>query len=167
MFNSNLFALVAFSSAASAVYQGFNYGATFTDSSPIVESDFHSEFAMAKNLVGTSGFTSARLYTMIQHGTTNTPTEAIPAAIDTHTTLLLGLWASAGQTVFDNELAALTSAITRYGTNFTSLIAGISVGNEDLYHNSPTGIKNLSGLGANPAEIVNYIRSNLLSPVLL
>ena len=78
---------------------------------------------------------------MIQAGTTNTPIEAIPAAIDTKTTLLLGLWASAGQAVFNNEVAALTSAISQYGTSFTSLIAGISVGSEDLYRNSPIGIR--------------------------
>jgi len=157
MFNSHLLSLACFVAYASAVYQGFNYGATYTDGSAIVQSDFQNEFTTAKNLVGTSGFTSARLYTTIQAGTTNTPTEAIPAAIDTQTTLLLGLWASAGQTVFNNEVAALTSAITQYGTKFTSLIAGISVGSEDLYRNSPTGIINKSGMGANPADIVNYI----------
>jgi glucan endo-1,3-beta-D-glucosidase len=141
----------------SAVYQGFNYGPTYTDGSFLSQSDFQNEFSTAQSLVGTSGFSSARLYTMIQGGTTNTPTEAIPAAIATNTSLLLGLWASAGSTVFSNELAALTSAITQYGSDFTSLIAGISIGSEDLYRNSPMGIENLSGVGANPADIVDYI----------
>ena len=94
---------------------------------------------------------------MIQAGTTNTPTEAIPAAITTKTTLLLGLWASAGSAIIDNEIAALTAAIQQYGTNFTDLIAGISVGSEDLYRNSPIGIENLSGVGAQPADLVSYI----------
>ena len=94
---------------------------------------------------------------MIQGGTVNTPISAIPAAIATNTTLLLGLWASAGSAVFDNEIAALKFAIAQYGTAFTSLIAGISVGSEDLYRNSPIGIKNLSGAGANPSNIVSYI----------
>jgi glucan endo-1,3-beta-D-glucosidase len=157
MFTSIL-SLAAFVASASAVvYQGFNYGPTNTDSSAVVESDFEDLFTTAQTLVGISGFTSARLYTMIQAGTTNTPTEAIPAAITTKTTLLLGLWASAGSTIIDNEIAALTAAIQQYGTNFTDLIAGISIGSEDLYRNSPIGIENLSGVGAQPADIVSYI----------
>lgn len=94
---------------------------------------------------------------MIQAGTANTPISAIPAAIATRTSLLLGLWASAGQASFNNELAALSAAISQYGTAFTDLVVGISVGSEDLYRISPTGIENLSGYGAQPAEIVNYI----------
>lgn len=154
---SRLLVLVASIASASAVYQGFNYPSIFTDGSPLVESDYQNEFKTAQNLVGTSDFTSARLYSMIQAGTTNTPTEAIPAAINTQTTLLLGLWASAGQADFNNELAALTSAISTYGNSFTSLIAGIAVGSEDLYRNSPIGIQNQAGVGANPSDIVNYI----------
>lgn len=154
---SSLIWLPVLVASVKGVYQGFNYGSTFTDGSAAVEADFQTRFTTAQNLVGTSGFTSARLYTMIQAGTTNTPIEAIPAAIKTNTTLLLGLWASAGQTQFNNELAALKSAITQYGTQFTNLIAGISIGSEDLYRNSPIGIINLSGIGANPADIVSYI----------
>jgi glucan endo-1,3-beta-D-glucosidase len=158
MFTSRLLAIAAlFGSAYAVVYQGFNYGSTNTDNSAVVEAQFQSLFTTAQSLVGTSGFTSARLYTMIQAGTTNTPTEAIPAAITTKTTLLLGLWASAGSADFNNEIAALTAAIKQYGTDFTDLIAGISIGSEDLYRNSPIGIKNLSGIGANPADIVTYI----------
>src|SRR3979411_1261438 len=100
MFTWLLFALATSVASASAVYQGFNYGSTFTDGSAIVESDYQNEFPTAQSLVRTSGFTSARLYTMIQAGTTNTPIEASPAAIATKTILLLGLWASAGQAVF-------------------------------------------------------------------
>lgn len=158
MLNSHLLSLaVLVTSASAAVYQGFNYGSTFTDGSPVPESEFQSRFTTAQNLVGTSGFSSARLYTMIQGGTANSPIEAIPAAISTKTTLLLGIWASAGQTTIDNEIAALKSAISTYGTNFTDLIAGISVGSEDLYRNSPIGIENLSGVGAQPSDLVNYI----------
>lgn len=158
MFTSHLLSLAAlFASASAVVYKGFNYGATNTDNSAVVESGFADLFTTAQNLVGTSGFTSARLYTMIQAGTTNTPTEAIPAAISTKTTLLLGLWASAGGTIITNEIAALTAAIQQYGTNFTDLVVGISVGSEDLYRNSPIGIENLSGIGAQPTDIVSYI----------
>jgi len=93
---------------------------------------------------------------MIQADTTNSPISAIPAAIATQTTLLLGLWASAGQADIDNEIAALQSAISLYGTSFTDLIAGISVGSEDLYRISPTG-ETLNQAGAQPDQIVSYI----------
>jgi glucan endo-1,3-beta-D-glucosidase len=158
MFVSNLVVLATFVASASAVvHQGFNYGATNTDNSACDQAEFESLFTTAQNLVGTSGFTSARLYTMIQAYTANSPTEAIPAAINTKTTLLLGLWASAGSATITNEIAALTAAIQQYGSNFTDLIVGISIGSEDLYRNSPIGIENLSGIGAQPADLVTYI----------
>lgn len=94
---------------------------------------------------------------MIQAGTTNTPIEAIQAAINTKTSLLLGLWGSGGQSGIDNEIAALKSALSTYGPAFTNLIVGISVGSEDLYRISPTGIENLSGIGAGPDVISSYI----------
>lgn len=157
MLFSRFFALSSALSVAVAQYKGFNYGNVFTNGAPKQQVDFENEFNTAKNLIGTSGFTSARLYTMIQAGTANTPISAIPAAINTQTSLLLGLWASAGQSSFDNEVAALLAAIAQYGTAFTDLIAGISVGSEDLYRISPTGIINLSGAGANPDTLVSYI----------
>jgi glucan endo-1,3-beta-D-glucosidase len=95
---------------------------------------------------------------MIQHGTTNTVIEAIQAAINTKTTLLLGMWASAGQANFDNEISALKAAISQYGTAFTDLVEGISVGSEDLYRITPTGIENKSGAGAQPQELINYVQ---------
>ncbi|KAI7057206.1 glycoside hydrolase [Hortaea werneckii] len=153
--------LVAAASAlatVSAQYTGFNSGNRFTDGSFKQQSDFEAEFNKAKSLAGTNGeFTSVRLFTTIQGGTANTPISAIPAAIDTQTSILLGLWASAGQANFDNEVIALQSAIEQYGSAFVDLIAGISVGSEDLYRISPTGIENDSGLGAQPQELVSYI----------
>jgi len=159
MRSSNLLALAASLSTSAAVYQGFNYGSTKSDGVTVrVQSDFQSLFQTAKNLVGTSGFTSARLYTMIQGGSsTNQPTEAIPAAITEGTSLLLGLWASGGQDGINAEIAALKTAISTYGTDFTNLVAGISVGSEDLYRISPTGIAAKSGYGAEPSTLVDYI----------
>lgn len=148
---------VASSTASSAVAKGFNYGSTGANGAALTEADFTASFNTAKNLPGASGFTSARLYTMIQAGTTNTPISAIPAAISSGTTLLLGMWASAGQANIDNEIAALQAAITQYGTAFTNLITAISVGSEDLYRQSATGIENKSGVGAGPAEVASYI----------
>lgn len=67
------------------------------------------------------------------------------------------MWCSAGDAAFANELAALKSAIATYGTSLTSLVAGISVGSEDLYRISPTGLLNRENPGASPDTIVNYI----------
>lgn len=145
-------------STVKAQRQGFNYGATFEDGSCRLASDFAGAFNSARNLAGTSGgFTSARLYTTIQCGTTNAPISAIQAAIDTDTSLLLGLWASGGDVVFDNEIAALSNAVAQYGSEFTDRIIGISVGSEDLYRSSPQGVANEAGVGVNAATIVRYI----------
>ncbi|KAJ8067578.1 hypothetical protein OCU04_004917 [Sclerotinia nivalis] len=157
MLSKTLFAIAASLSTASAVNQGFNYGATNADGSYRVQSDFQAAFEAANSLVGTSGFTSARLYTMLQ-GSTTGPTSAIPAAIASDTTLLLGLWASGGAAGFTAEVNALKTAITKYGSDFTSRVVGISVGSEDLYRNSPTGIAAKAGYGANPADLVDYIK---------
>ncbi|KAL2071811.1 hypothetical protein VTL71DRAFT_13046 [Oculimacula yallundae] len=157
--HASLIALAASLSVASAVNRGFNYGAVTREGAMKNEASFTAEFKAAKGLANTDGaFASARLYTMIQSGTTNSPISAIPAAIATDTRLFLGLWASAGQANIDNEIAALTSAIQTYGEKFTSRVNGISVGSEDLYRISPTGLKNdPTGVGAQPAELVKYI----------
>ena len=94
---------------------------------------------------------------MIQAGTTNSPTQAIPAAISTNTSLLLGLFLSSDQAVFSNELAALSSAISTYGQDFVELTVAISVGSEDLYRISPIGVENESGAGVGPAQVVKYL----------
>ncbi|EFQ30768.1 glucan 1,3-beta-glucosidase [Colletotrichum graminicola] len=146
-----------YAAAAATAFQGFNYGSTFTDGRPKTQSDFESEFKTAASLEGTNGaFTSARLYTMVQGGTTNDLISAIPAAISTKTTLLLGLWASAGDAAFANELEALKKTVAKYGSQLDGLVAGISVGSEDLYRHSPTGIANGEYSGAEPSTLVKY-----------
>lgn len=157
MIMPSLLAFAASISGASAVYQGFNYGSTRTDGSAKLQAEFQQDFTTAQGLIGHPGFSSARLYTMIQAGTTNEVIQAIPAAIATKTSLLLGLWASAGEANIQNEIVALKAAILTYGTPFTDLIAGISVGSEDLYRISSTGVANKAGIGAQPQDIVNYI----------
>lgn len=67
------------------------------------------------------------------------------------------MWASAGDANFANELAALKSAILNFGSSLTGLVAGISVGSEDLYRISPTGILNGENPGASPDTIAGYI----------
>lgn len=110
-----LLASLAFVSAAAAqAICGFNYGGTAVKRLETQE-DYEREFNKARILPGTDPFTSARLFTTIQAHTANDPTQAIPAAIATQTSLLLGLWASAGQDAFNNELTALKRAIEQYG----------------------------------------------------
>ncbi|KAI0434379.1 GPI-anchored cell wall beta-1,3-endoglucanase EglC [Xylaria sp. FL1042] len=142
-FSSAVLALAAATGTANAAaspantgLKGFNYGAFFLNQQAKVQNDFAYEFNRAKTLPGTSGWTSARLYTMVQWGTKSDVIQAIPAAIDTNTKLLLGLWISGGTQAVDNEIAALKAAITKYGTKFTNLVIGISVGSEDLYRDA-------------------------------
>ncbi|PYH76305.1 glycoside hydrolase [Aspergillus uvarum CBS 121591] len=157
MHYTTLAAMALAASTAEAVSQGFNYGNKKADESSMFQADFEASFKTAKGLVGTDGgFTSARLYTMIQAYSTNTPIEAIPAAIAQDTSLLLGLWTSGGGMA--NELAALKSAISQYGEDFTKLVVGISVGSEDLYRNSVEGVEADAGVGINPDELVEYIQ---------
>ncbi|KAI6248092.1 putative glucan endo-1,3-beta-glucosidase [Erysiphe necator] len=159
MYFSILLLTISSLASASAVSLGFNYGATKSDGYAIrMQSDFQTLFHAANNLPGTSGFSSARLYTTVQGGTVNDPTSAIPAAIAENTSLLLGFWASAGQDVFSNEIKALKAAISKYGTSFTNLVVGLSVGSEDLYRISPIGVAAKSGYGAEPSTITEYIK---------
>ncbi|KAI8267592.1 glucan 1,3-beta-glucosidase [Colletotrichum sp. SAR11_239] len=152
-----LTALVLDFSLANAA-RGFNYGATFSDGRAKTLNDYEAEFRAAASLTGTDGaFTSARLYTMIQSGTTNDPISAVQAAIATKTSLLLGLWASAGDAQFAHEIEALKKTIAQYGDQLHGLIDGISVGSEDLYRLSPMGVAAGSNPGAQPGSIVDYI----------
>jgi glucan endo-1,3-beta-D-glucosidase len=144
--------------AAAQAVMGFNSGSTLNGGVAKTQSDFEKEFKAAANLAGTSGsFNSVRLYSNIQAGTTNTPSAAFQAAIDTNTTMLLGIWCS-GTTTIANELAALSSAITTYGNDLAKLVVGISVGSEDLYRDSATGIANKAGVGNGPDAIVGFIK---------
>lgn len=143
--------------AVSAQLKGFNYGATNNDGSCRGYSDFVRYFNDAKSLPGTNGFETARLYTSVQCGTAASPIEAFRAAIDTDTKILVGLWASAGRKVYENEINALLKAARDLGPAFTDRIVGISVGSEDLYRSSPQGKANNAGLGATGGEIEGYI----------
>ncbi|KAL8994546.1 MAG: hypothetical protein Q9169_005510 [Polycauliona sp. 2 TL-2023] len=166
-----ILALAASLATASAqALQGFNYGSLFSNNAPITGGDYERLFNTAKGLAGTSGaFTSARLFTTIQAGTPNSPTEAIAAADTTDTRLLLGIFLSSTDEQFNNELTALRSAITQYGQRLADLTIGVSVGSEDLYRISPTGIENMSNPGEGPDAVVrriNAVRQALAGTVL-
>lgn len=143
--------------AAAQSTQGFNYGSTNPDGSCRGYDDFVKYFNRAKNLANAPGFASARLYTSIQCGTVNDPIEAYRAAIDTDTSILVGLWASAGRGIIENEINSLKRAAEQFGTAFTDRVIGISVGSEDLYRSSPQGVANNAGVGATGSEIEGYI----------
>jgi glucan endo-1,3-beta-D-glucosidase len=152
-------ALAAGVSAGQTNYLGFNSGSTLPDESAKFEKDFLAEFSTAQKLVGAPGtFNAVRLYTNIQAYSTNTPIEAFAAAIQTKTYMLLGVWAS-GTTNINNELAALSAAVKQYGSSFTDLVIGISIGSEDLYRDSATGRTNKAGVGNGPDEILSFINA--------
>lgn len=68
------------------------------------------------------------------------------------------MWASSGSATISDEIDALNSAIATYGSSFTSLVDGISVGSEDLYRVTATSLMNdPDSVGASPSDIVNYI----------
>jgi glucan endo-1,3-beta-D-glucosidase len=94
--------------------------------------DFVRQFILAKSLNTPVPFDSARLFTFVQWHTgktTTDPIEAFDAAIETNTSLLLGVWLLN----FDAELIALDKAFTVHGQKLADLVIGISVGNEDMY----------------------------------
>lgn len=139
-------------------YLGFNTGATFADRSAKFKKDFKAEFETAAKLNGAPGtFNSFRIYTNIQAYSEEDPSEAFDAAVETGTNLLLGIWTS-GTDSIQKELNALDKAIEKHGSKLTDLVIGVSIGSEDLYRNSATGVENEAGIGADPKVIVNFIK---------
>lgn len=153
-----LVAAGALAAGASAEnYLGFNSGNTLPDRSAKFKKDFEAEFRTAQNLENAPGkFNAVRLYTNIQAYSKDDPIEAFEAAIDTNTKLLLGIWTS-GTDSIENEMSALQKAIDKYGDKFTDLVIGMSIGSEDLYRNSESGVKNKAGIGADPDVLVRFI----------
>lgn len=138
-------------------YLGFNSGATLANREAKFKADFAAEFKTAQGLKTAPGdFSAVRLYTNIQAYSEDDPIEAFEAAIDTETEILLGVWTS-GTDNIDKEISALKKAIDKYGTDLTDLIIGVSVGSEDLYRNSVTGVKNKGGVGVQPDALVDFI----------
>lgn len=149
---------LAIGASADSNYLGFNSGATLPDRSAKFKKDFEAEFKTAQGLNNAPGtFNSVRLYTNIQAYSQDDPIEAFEAAIDTKTKLLLGVWAS-GTDNIDKEISALKKAVSKYGSKFTDLVIGISIGSEDLYRDSVTGIKNKGGVGNTPNNIIKFIK---------
>lgn len=156
-FTTTLLASALAGYASAANYLGFNSGATKADRSAKFKADFEAEFRTAQALEGAPGkFNAVRLYTNIQAYSQEEPIEAFEAAIATKIRLL-GIWAS-GTTSIAKEINALKKAVAKHGTKFTDLVIGISIGSEDLYRNSKTGIKNKGGIGNDPDAIVRFVK---------
>lgn len=159
---SKILAAVVLVAGASATsypnYLGFNSGATNADNSAKTQATFEKEMNTAQNLVGAPGnFNAVRLYTNIQAYSTSDPIQAFPAAIATNSSLLLGIWAS-GTSSIDNEIAALKAGLSAHGSELADRIIGISIGSEDLYRSSATGVSNSAGAGADPDVLVGFIK---------
>lgn len=143
---------------AQGYYLGFNSGAKNYEDKVKREADYQKEFETQKKLRNAPGvFNSVRLFTNIQPETDDTPNEAFQAAINTNTSILLGIWCSHTDTI-ENELNALSNAIDQYGTAFTDLVVGISVGSEDMYRISEDGQKNEAGEGQEGTVILEFIK---------
>lgn len=135
VFSSVMGGLLSLLRLTAAVYTGFSYGSHWDADTEKTYDDFLRAFNDAKALPDVPvPFNSARLFTSIQWKTDSDPIAAFQAAIDTNTTLLLGIWLPS----ITKELEALDKAFEKYGKELADLVVGISVGNEDIYRSSET-----------------------------
>lgn len=116
--------LLSLAPLALAYLKGFNVGANNPDGSCKTQADWESAFNTLRGLSGS--FNSVRLFAASDCGTL---ANAVPAAIATNTTVLVGVWAE-DDTHYNAETAALEAAINQYGDDW---MVAISVGSEDLY----------------------------------
>ncbi|KAE8444321.1 hypothetical protein EG329_000631 [Mollisiaceae sp. DMI_Dod_QoI] len=123
-FHLSLLVLTTLTSPILAYWKGFNIKSNLADGvtckSP---KDWASAFAQLKTFP--NSINSARLYS--SHSC-NTLSSVVPAAIASHTFILVGLLAT--PSTFEAEKGALLSAVKQYGFDW---IVAISVGSEDLY----------------------------------
>lgn len=139
---------------ASAFWKGFNLPAQLPSGACKTQQDWARDFAVLQSLPG--HFTSARLYASSD---CNTLAEAVPAAVASGSTLLVGVWTE-NSAHYEAEKQALVQAVQQHGTGW--LIA-VSVGSEDLYRGDTDAVtlagqindvKNmLHGLGAANIEV--------------
>ena len=108
----------------SAYWKGFNIGANNADGSCKTTAQWTEAFNKLKGLP--QHITSVRLYASSD---CNTLANAVPAAKNTGTGILVGVWAE-DSAHFEKEKQALLDAISAHGTDW---IIAISVGSEDLY----------------------------------
>lgn len=120
--------------AATVSYMaGFNLGAQTTSNACKTTAQYQSEFEKIKNTYSTSSatFDTIKIYSTSD---CNALLTAVPAAQAAGVKLWAGVW-EIDQTKFDNEKAALESAIRQYGHDW---LAGVNVGSEALYRKEIT-----------------------------
>ncbi|KAI7213419.1 glycoside hydrolase [Hortaea werneckii] len=122
--STTLTALAATFSTANAYWKGFNVGANNEDGSCKSQGDWEYAFNKLKGLP--QYITSVRLYASSD---CNTLANAVPAAVNTGTQILVGVWTE-DNAHFQREKDALEAAINQHGSDW---IIAISVGSEDLY----------------------------------
>ncbi|KAF7188831.1 putative glucan endo-1,3-beta-glucosidase eglC [Pseudocercospora fuligena] len=128
LFTSAIAALAAVP-FASAYYKGFNVGANNPDGSCKTTAQWEAAFNKLKGLP--QDITSVRLYASSD---CNTLANAVPAALNTGTQILVGVWTE-DSAHYTAEKNALESAINTHGKDW---ILAISVGSEDLYRGDTT-----------------------------
>lgn len=128
LFTSAIAALAAVP-FASAYYKGFNVGANNPDGSCKTTAQWEEAFNKLKGLP--QDITSVRLYASSD---CNTLANAVPAALNTGTQILVGVWTE-DSAHYTAEKNALESAINTHGKDW---ILAISVGSEDLYRGDTT-----------------------------
>lgn len=129
-----------------AVHSGFNYGSMNADNTVRTKEQFIAMFKRAKSIsTDPDAFNSARLFMTRHQDKGNFPGKihpAIEAAVETGTTLLLGLWCGNAEqppkfdkSLFLEELDILDSTLRTHPKKdrILELTVGISVCSEDIY----------------------------------
>ncbi|KAL8960765.1 MAG: hypothetical protein Q9183_005408, partial [Haloplaca sp. 2 TL-2023] len=119
-----LFAILSICTPSTAYWKGFNLAANLPSGPCKTPDDWTHDFTTLQSLPGY--FSSARLYASSD---CNTLANAVPAAIATGTTLLIGVWTE-DNAHYEAEKNALVQAVQEHGTSW---IIAVSVGSEDLY----------------------------------
>ncbi|PPJ51976.1 hypothetical protein CBER1_10699 [Cercospora berteroae] len=123
-FSTSVAALAAAAQQGAAYYKGFNVGANNPDGSCKTREQWEEAFNKLRGLP--QDINTVRLYASSD---CNTLANAVPAAQNTGTQILVGVWTE-DAAHFGAEKAALESAINTFGYDW---ILAISVGSEDLY----------------------------------
>lgn len=109
---------------ANAYYSGINIGANLPSGACRSQQDWVNAFTKAASLP--PAWKNVRLYASSD---CNTLANAVPAALQTGTQLLVGVWTEDADH-YNAEKQALLQAIQKYGKDW---ILAVSVGSEDLY----------------------------------
>lgn len=128
----SIFAFLATAAPALATIRGFNSPATLSNGACKTTSDWLTSFRGISSSPG--GFKTVRLYASSD---CNALANAVPAALQTKTKIVVGIWTEDSDH-YNAEKQALLSAIAQYGHGW---IQAISVGSEDLYRGDSTAVE--------------------------